>query len=306
MVSVIIPVYNVSPYLNECLQSVVNQTYNDWECVLVDDGSTDGSGDICDSWVKRDERIKVIHQENGGVSKARNRGMEESKGDYVVFVDSDDWLDAHFLSHLMDCSADIVVMGYTIEAGKCSCEERRPDFTKVFALDGGSVDAFVSLNAMHLFYAPWAKLYKRTILQTIGCRFPENCSYGEDLQFNYQYLKGVETISQVAVANYHYRVSSEGSLSTKKRPNQFNQDYEQWKLLQAFYVNRGLWLEPSKELLYKRLWGIVYDGIFSTATSNKEILSIPEIRDLKNYQYVFHCSKWIKWCILHRIAFVFK
>ena len=101
MISIIIPVYNVSQYLNECIQSVVNQSYKDFECILIDDGSSDGSEIICDQWEQKDSRIKVIHQPNQGVSKARNRGIAEVQGEYITFIDSDDWIDSNYLNALL-------------------------------------------------------------------------------------------------------------------------------------------------------------------------------------------------------------
>lgn len=305
MISVIIPVYNVERYLDECIRSVVNQTYTDWECLLVDDGSTDGSGDICDEWARRCERIRVIHQKNGGVSKARNKGVEESCGEYIVFVDSDDTIGTEHLWRLTNAAdADLVVSGLRQIYQNGQTDEMKPNTNKKFVLNRDSLIDFVDLNDKFLLYGPVAKLYKTNILKEHAVRFPVGCNYGEDLQFNLQYLECVKTIAQVDNVSYFYRRGTE-TLSTKVRPNQFFQDYEQWQMLRAFYEKRDLWLQPSKEFLYKRLWGIVYDGIFSTETSNKKILSIPEITELKNYQHVFHCPKWIKWCILHRLAFVF-
>ncbi len=306
MISVIIPVFNVERYLDECIQSVINQTYTDWECILVDDGSTDGSGDICDKWKEKDGRIHVVHQKNWGVSKARNRGMEEATGDFFAFVDADDWLSHDYLSEMVQTSADIVVSGYIVEQGDGCSRVCMPIESKVFSLEPKFVADFVELNQLFLFYAPWGKLYRRSIINGNFLRFPEGCSYGEDLQFNYSYLESVSSISQVPVANYHYRQMGTGTLSNARRPDSFFQDYAQWQMLRAFYEKHGLWLQLSKELLYKRLWGIVYDGIFSTKTPNKVVLNIPEIKELKDFQHVFHCSKWIKWCILHRIAFVFR
>lgn len=305
-ISVIIPIFNVASFLDECISSLVDQTYKEWECILVDDGSTDGSDVICDQWTTKDERIHVIHQVNAGVSGARNRGIEEARGDFYVFVDSDDTLGPNHLYCLVNAPlADIVVSGIRQEKTAGLSVDYKPSGDKTFELDQEHVDAFVALNEKFLFYGPVAKLYKASIIKSHSIRFPLNCSYGEDLQFNLHYLHFVKSISQVENISYYYRRGTD-TLSTRTRSDQFTQDYEQWKLLQAFYVNRGLWLQPSKELLYNRLWGIVYDGIFSTETSNQTILSIPEIKDLKKYQYVFHCSKWIKWCILHRIAFMFR
>lgn len=306
MISVVIPVYNVAPYLEECLQSIVNQKFTDWECILVDDGSTDGSGTLCDNWSRKDTRIVVVHQANGGVSAARNVGIEMAKREYILFVDSDDTIGSEHLCRLAESrQSDIVVSGIRQEYVDGKTVELKPVGTKAFELNQKNIGDFVELNDKFLLYGPVAKLYKASIIKEYDIKFPLGCSYGEDLQFNLRYLNYVKTITQVDDISYYYRRGTE-TLSTKKRINQFEQDYEQWKLLQEFYVNRGLWLPPSKELLFKRLWGIVYDGIFSTTTSNKQILSIPEIDDLKDYQHVFHCSKWIKWCILHRMAFVFK
>lgn len=309
MISIVIPVYNVAQYLNECLQSVANQTYTDWECILVDDGSTDGSSEICDEWGKKDSRFVVYHQVNGGVSKARNYGIGQAKGDFITFIDSDDWVESNYLSEMVMWSVDvdIVVSGFWKEDDICCTTKNVPIYSSTFTLTPNHVAAFVSLNENLLFYAPWGKLYRTSIIKDYAIRFPENCFYGEDLQFNYTYLEYVINIAQVSVANYHYRkVEGSASLSTTYRPNQFQQDYEQWHLLRKFYERHGLWLQPAKELLYKRLWGIVYDGLFSTNTNKRQILSIPEIQELKDYQTVFSCSGWIKWCILHKIAFVFR
>lgn len=306
MISVIIPVYNVECYLDECIQSVVDQTYSDWECIIVDDGSTDESGDICDEWVKKDKRIRVVHQENRGVSPARNRGIEETRGESLVFVDSDDSIGVEHLWQLVNAEdADLVVSGIRQISKDGQTDEMKPKTNKNFVLNKDSLIDFVDLNDKFLLYGPVAKLYKTSILKEHAIRFPVGCNYGEDLQFNLQYLEQVKTITQVDDVSYFYRRGTE-TLSTKARPNQFSQDYEQWQMLRAFYEKRDLWSRPSKELLYKRLWGIVYDGIFSTDTLNKKILSIPEITELKDYQHVFHCSKWIKWCILHRFTLAFR
>ena len=100
LISVIVPVYKVEPYLDKCVQSIVDQTYRSLEIILVDDGSPDNCGAMCDAWAAKDSRIKVIHKKNGGLSDARNAGMTLAEGDYISFVDSDDWLDLQFLSHL--------------------------------------------------------------------------------------------------------------------------------------------------------------------------------------------------------------
>ena len=100
MISIIVPVYNVQDYLDRCVKSIVGQTYTDTEIILVDDGSTDNSGNMCDKWAERDQRIKVIHKENGGLSSARNAGIDKANGDYISFIDSDDYIEDSMMQTL--------------------------------------------------------------------------------------------------------------------------------------------------------------------------------------------------------------
>lgn len=312
MISIIVPVYNVSRYLDNCLSSIARQSYLDWECVLIDDGSKDQSREICDQWTLKDSRFKVIHQQNQGVSAARNNGIKASTGEYLCFIDSDDWVDSGYLQHLYDHirDADIAVSGLVQEYDEHSGAKTMPSKTQFFPLESCSILDFVELNRNFLLYGPVQKLYRRDIIIKYDIHFPVDCAYGEDLQFNYAYLEHVKKIAQVAVCDYHYRIIGNGTLSSKLRPDQFRQDYEQWLLLRDFYIRHNLWLEPAKELLYKRLWGIVYDGLFlSPKLKNKgfsylqQVLSIPEIDDLK--QYDFSCAGWIRQAILSRQAWVF-
>ena len=114
LVSVIVPVYNVAPYLEQCLDSIVNQTYQNLEIILVDDGSTDESGAICDRYAEQDGRIQVVHKENGGLSSARNVGLDKMTGEWVLFVDSDDWIELNTLELLFEQKnehAEIVEFG---------------------------------------------------------------------------------------------------------------------------------------------------------------------------------------------------
>ena len=101
MISIIVPIYKVEEYLPRCIESILNQTYQDFELILVDDGSPDLSGDICDVYAETDPRIKVIHQENSGISDARNEGLSRAKGEYISFIDSDDWVHPEFLQQLL-------------------------------------------------------------------------------------------------------------------------------------------------------------------------------------------------------------
>lgn len=308
MLSIIVPVYNAASYLDRCLLSVASQKCSDWECVVVDDGSTDGSGDICQSWVKRDKRFVYVYQENSGVSMARNKALSMSSGEWVTFVDADDWLDEDYVSVMMDnCGdCDLVVSGQVREY-KGRQEYYAPDSTARWTLDECHALDFNELNERFLLYAPHEKLFRKSVIEMNNLIFESGCSYGEDLQFVYAYLEHVRNVAVVKKAMYHYRMSEGGTLSTVFRENQFEVDYKQWKIVYGFYATHGLLVERACLYLYKRLWGIVYDGLFLTLRMPKVswgyisgIMSIPEIKELGVYKNVFPCSAWIKYSIIRR------
>lgn len=174
LISVIVPVYNMAPWLDRCLESVVGQTYKTLEIILVDDGSTDASGSMCDLWARKDARIQVIHKPNGGLSDARNAGIEAATGDYLSFVDSDDWLDLTMISALYTAltenGADIAVCGhlwayddYTLCRHRYSGKTTVLDHREVF-------EAVVRQRFPASDPAVWNKLYARHLWDTV--RFP--------------------------------------------------------------------------------------------------------------------------------------
>lgn len=312
MISVIIPVFDVAPHLEECLRAIVAQTFSDWECILIDDGSTDASGEICDKWAGSDDRIMAIHQQNAGVSAARNRGLDVARGEYIAFVDSDDTIDPSYLSALhgaMDSSdANLAVCGLEIRYGDGSTIHRIPRSNVDFHLDRAHLPDFLELERDSLLYGPCVKLYRRQIIEDRHLRFDETKNYGEDLLFNLSYLRYCKSIVTISEALYCY-IRRNDSLSTRFREDMFEINYAQWHELMAFHQDKSLYDEASAGYLYTRLWGIVYDSIFYAKTNSyhhlKEILSIPEIKEMKNYQDGYECASWIKRVIIARKAWVF-
>ena len=313
MVSIIIPVYNAKHYLDKCLQSIEKQIETDWECLIVDDGSNDGSVDICKTWERRDLRFKVLSQENCGVSVARNIALHMAEGDWITFVDADDWLDENFLSEMLSVAdgCDIVLSGQIREFANYK-QVYKPSENLVWPLNVEHALEFNSLNEKFLFYAPHEKLFRKDLIIQNNLYFEPKCSYGEDLQFVYSYLEHVQTIATINKAMYHYRMANEGTLSTVFRENQFDEDYKQWKIVYNFYKCHKLLTKQAMCYLYRRLWGIVYDGLFLTPRVSKgswsyisSILSIPEIVELRNLRNVFVCSAWIKFAILNKLRIVF-
>ena len=183
-ITIIVPCYNAQNYLHRCIDSILTQNYIDIELLLVDDGSTDNSGTICDEFAKYDKRVRVFHKKNGGVSLARNLGLDNSLGEYIMFVDSDDYMLPGMLevmlSTLESKTTDLVVCGTTETGGGYW----RPIADVDYSINQLK-ENFVSLLHTELLSPPWNKIYKKEIIGSN--RFCEDISFGEDLLFNIQY-----------------------------------------------------------------------------------------------------------------------
>lgn len=212
-VSFVIPVYKVEKYLPECLDSVLAQTFMDWEAVCVDDGSPDGCGKILDDYAKRDSRIRIIKQENQGVSAARNKALSVAQGEYICFLDSDDALESSFTSKMYEVSkkydADIVSCNIQQGAEKGNWENTsftEQEYSQPF-------DAYM-LGHLKLDMGPWAKLYKRDVLK--GLEFaPELSQCGEDVLYLYQALYQAKKLLCIGQKLYFYRKRPESVMTSK-------------------------------------------------------------------------------------------
>lgn len=215
MVSIIVPAYNCRAVLERCIASICSQTYTNLEIIIVDDGSTDGTSQLCDVLQESDTRIRVIHKMNGGVSSARNAGLKTAQGEYVQFVDSDDWIEEDMTEKLVTAleknKVSLVLCGY-VKHEKEKVTEIVPGMAErcpVRELDG-QVDGLFKNFYLN---APWNKLYVR---DQITHGFPEDISLGEDLTFNLKYLEKISCITILEKGLYHYNCMNEGSLSQKK------------------------------------------------------------------------------------------
>lgn len=315
MISIVVPVYNSQDYLEKCLDSICRQTYRDWECILVDDGSTDDSMTIIDAFVEKDARFFSIHKSNGGVSSARNIGTDISRGEYIAYIDSDDWVDPDYLELLYNTicftDSDLSVCGFGRVRRQGTIIPHVMKTSSSFIVNEDNELLFIELNQEYLLFGPCQKLYKSSIIKNNRLRFDETCSYGEDLLFNYCYLEYVNRIFVLNRILYFYRETGENSLSGRIRPDWFDINYSQWKVLRRFFEEKFGDRDLSKGFLYRRLWGIVYDSVFlyprlpqRNLNYLKRVLSIPEIKELRLYDD-FPCSKWISVSILNRWFLVF-
>lgn len=207
LITIIVPVYNVEKYIEECIQSIINQSYNNIEIILIDDGSTDSCGKICDEYKEKDNRIKVIHKENGGVSSARNLGIEYATGKWVSFVDGDDWIDKEFCEKMIkiakEKSSNIVLCGYN-RVSQSGIEKINSD-GKVFIVNSREY-LINSLNPQTGFGFCHMKLYNISILKNM--KFNEKLKVGEDALFNQQISEHIEKAVFLKENIYNYRVHS--------------------------------------------------------------------------------------------------
>ena len=200
LISIIVPVYNVEKWLERCIQSLVDQTYRTLEIILIDDGSTDSSSMICDRWAEKDRRIIVVHKENGGLSSARNLGIDLAHGQYIGFVDSDDWVNSRFIEILHQ-----LMVNYQCDLAECgSCEtwgEVHPTSYEAAAEVHTKHEAMEAhLKDTRFTCVIWNKLYKREI---ITARFPEGKLH-EDLFWTYQIIDQCSTLVHTAVPLYYH------------------------------------------------------------------------------------------------------
>lgn len=209
-VSLIIPVYNVFVFLQQCLDSVLSQTFKDIEIIVIDDGSTDESGMLCDAYAEGDDKIKVYRTENRGLSAARNLGLDKATGEYIAFLDSDDWIESNFLHRMVETAET-----YEPDIVCCRCSndyrgrrEVPPERGETILLTGEDI-MMDFVTGSHIGNVAWNKLYRRALFQTI--RFPEG-RYYEDIATTYRLLLQADRVVCIPDVLVHYRIRS-GSIS---------------------------------------------------------------------------------------------
>ncbi|MCU5701902.1 glycosyltransferase, partial [Bacillus cereus] len=223
LISLIIPVYNAEKFLPRCLDSVKNQTYNDLEIILVNDGSTDYSGLICDEYAQKDKRFTVIHKENGGVSSARNIGLDVASGKYIGFVDPDDWIETNMfenLYHLIEKNkADIVACGYIRETVDGIILNKNIESDVKILNKEEALNTILNPNGFRGFL--WNKLFSVDVLnKDFKMYFDENIHFCEDLLFCCQAVSNSRNIVYDSTPYYHYIIhsnnASQSQFSLKK------------------------------------------------------------------------------------------
>lgn len=217
-VSVIVPVYKAEQVLRRCINSILRQTFPDFELILVDDGSPDQCGEICDEYSGKDTRICVIHQKNRGVSSARNAGLRQATGSYIMFVDSDDYVDKDFIFQLYSNKSDLSICGLQARDQKekiLYVNQYEPQY-----FEGRNNIPFADLYRNQLLYSPWSKLFRGDIIRENQLQFPVGITWGEDGMFVADYAMFIQSVSVSDYTGYNYiKYDNVDSLSTKIRDN---------------------------------------------------------------------------------------
>lgn len=226
LISVIVPVYNVAPYLRQCVESILSQSYQHLEVLLVDDGSTDESGRICDDYASQDKRVRVIHKQNGGLSSARNVGLQHATGEWIAFVDSDDWIEPELFARCLQeidqhPDLDLVRFGFNCcypQGEEHSLTYRKEPFLELEGrTDVYPEDLFCGKGA--ILATVWSSLYRASVLKKLGITFIEGLIH-EDEYFTAELYARMRTLKarKIDVYGYNYRLQRSGAIT-------FNQDY---------------------------------------------------------------------------------
>ena len=282
LISIIIPVYNSEKYLIECLDSVLLQTYKNFEALLINDGSTDNSGEICDNFAVKDSRFKVFHKKNGGVSSARNFGIKEAKGEWICFVDSDDFVSDLFLANIFNNDLYFIDFIFTNDYfynSKLNSIKYKSMKNKKF-----STNLFFKEYGIILLDTPWAKFYNAKIVHNNNVQFSHSYAYREDTIFNLDYIKYCANILTINNCYYSYRDSF---LGLSKVFNSFEKELDLYEvILKKITEITELFGYFESRLNVSRLLSLTYVSTYSQRERLRRVKLIKE-KFPNNYTNIF-------------------
>lgn len=263
LVSIIIPVHNAEKTIDRCINSVLSQTYKDFELILADDGSTDASGGICDDYARKDARVRVLHKENTGVSDTRNQGIAMAKGEYLQFLDSDDWIipDAVrlFVHTVKEYKCDMVIADFYRVVGERVSQKGAIE--KEGIIDREEYATNMMQNPADFYYGVlWNKFYKRSIIEKYEIKMDISISWCEDFIFNMEYVRHIRSIYALKMPMYYY-VKTKGSLVTQGAS--MKKMIQMKRTVFAYYNN--FYKDVFGETDYEKRKGQIYRFLFDTA-----------------------------------------
>lgn len=299
-ISILMPVYNSQEYLKNTVQDVINQSYGDWELILVDDGSKDNSKNICIELQKFDNRIRFINKENTGVSDTRNIALDNAKGKYIAFIDSDDSVHKDYLKILLSSieksNGQLAVCGF--KERKISTNGQIEELSRVFypkevIATEDMKDLIMDFGNSGLLNPLWNKLYSRKIIEENNIRFKEEVETGEDFIFNLQYFRKINNICFSKGELYYYIRRNNNSITYQYIDNMYEKGLEIHNLLEDFLKDMNFYNSKNKYILY----GNHLMGVFSAFLNlfHKDCkLTLKQkkhyIKAIVNREYVSECA----------------
>lgn len=294
-ISIIMPVYNVAEYLPKAIESILKQNLTSFELFLIDDGSTDDSGKICDEFSAKDERIKVLHQKNSGAHNARNNALKLASGEYVCFFDSDDYIESNMLSDLYNLAlkynSNLVISGFYIHTYYNSNDfitlDYIPTTTNELEIENfNDIESFrenAYLNFdKNMFYPPWNKMYKLSYIKNNNITFP--ITYRDDFPFVLNIIKDIDKVTYTKKQYYHFIRKRTDSETQKYFPNLYDKREEEHKEMLSIYKHWNLDYDyNSKEMIARRYIDRIVECIVNLFNSEC-ILSIKDKKTkISNY-----------------------
>lgn len=299
-ISVLMPVYNSEKFLLETVQAVINQSYTDWELILVDDGSTDNSKEICTKFMNDNKRIKYIFQENLGVSHTRNVALENAQGKYIVFVDSDDLIHEDYLKLLVSSieknNSDISVCNFIERkiSNTGNIEDINREFYPKEVMEMSEMKSYImDFGNSGLLNPLWNKIYKRKIIENNNITFDEKVETGEDFIFNLQYLRKTRKISFIKEKLYYYIRRNNNSITYKYIENMYEKGWEIHSLLESFLEDMNFYSKENAYVLYGNHLTGAFSAFLNLYHDNCKLTSKEKrkyIRRIIDRPYVKKCA----------------
>lgn len=289
MVTVVMPVYRVEKYVAKAIESIQAQRnsdgtlFSDWELIAVDDGSPDQSGRICDAYAEKDSRIRVIHQENAGAPKARNRAIDLAGGKYLFFLDSDDWCEPTMLADLSELAektdAELVVSGFYIDTYYNDNEYITSNFIPkagIYSTQQTFREQAYALFDKNMFYPPWNKLYRREYICSNGLYFPE--TFWDDFPFVLSVIRDISRVTVTERQYYHFLRARAESETARFVPRMYEKREEENQWMIELYQYWGLWERTENREMVNRRYLDRLIGCFENLTNPQCTLPMTEKR----------------------------
>ena len=300
-VSVIVPIYKIERYLHQCIDSILEQTFTDFELLLIDDGSPDGCPTICDEYAKKDTRIRVFHKHNGGLTSARNHGLDNAKGDWIMHIDGDDWIEPTYIEELYNAAikndADIAICGFRFAYEDGSFVIEHPTIW--------DDDKSVSLNRYiaSVWTTAWGSIHKSSLYHNNGVRSPKNITYCEDFHLMARICYFADKVVSIDRPLYNYRQQS-SSIMHSLNDKTWRDELTSYKEIIDFFRNKGELEKYIKTMSWRTL-----------KASQDMTLNPSRFEEFKNYNpdkknYIWNCPfigfkiKMLSWLITHGCTFI--